>query len=362
MKFSREDEVLLGQIVEVPIEDDSVDEAVGIDEYSISSYGADFDVEGILRRFRRGDIEIPEYQRKNVWTKTQESKFVESLLLGLPVPGIFLYREDDTRKLTVIDGQQRIRTLDKFCIDPSDSRDSLRLSGLETRFKDVIYKELNSEDRRKIDDSIIHATIIRQEKPEGDSSSKYSIFERLNTGGTRLSSQEVRSAIFQGAFCDMLNQLNENDSWRRLFGMPHKRKRDEELILRFFALFYEADKYFRPMARFLNNFMQKHQNISAQNQESMVGLFESTVSTIHNRIGVRAFKPQIAVNAAVMDAIMVGVARRLQNGEIKGSLIAKHDELLNNAEFIDSFSGGTSDTDKVIKRLKLGIDMFKDAK
>ncbi len=346
---------------DVRIEDDSVDDSVGFDEYSITSYGADFDVEGIVRRLGRGDIEIPEFQRRYVWTKPQASKFVESLLLGLPVPGIFLYREDNTRKLTVIDGQQRILTLDYFYGGAFGDGKPFQLRGLETRFNKAVYNDLENEDRRKLDDSIIHATIIRQEKPEDGGSSKYSIFERLNTGGTRLAPQEIRSAIYPGAFCELLTELNNNESWRKLFGNPHRRKRDEELILRFFALFYEAKNYFRPMAKFLNEFMEKNRNLECQRQREMECVFDRTVSTILEKISIRAFKPQTAVNAAVLDAIMVGVATRLQSGEILKSLESRYKSLLGNPEFDSSVSEGTSQGERVRQRIKLAINAFAEA-
>ena len=346
---------------EVEIVDDSVEESVGIDEYSISSYGADFDVEGIIRRFKRCDIEIPVFQRRSVWTKPQASKFVESLLLGLPVPGIFLYREDDTRKLIVIDGQQRIHTLNNFYKEPSKDIKPFRLSGLESRFNGVAYKDLGHDDRRKLDDSIIHATIIRQEKPEDDDSSKYAIFERLNTGGTRLAPQEIRSAIHNGPFCELLTELNKNESWRNLFGNIHKRKRDEELILRFLALFYESDNYHRPMARFLNEFMKRNRNLECQKRLEMKSLFTRTASTILDKIGDEAFKPLTAVNAAVLDAVMVGVAMRLQSGAVHNSIEAQYKELLNSSEFIDSVSVHTSQREKVQQRISLAIKAFAEA-
>ena len=346
---------------DVKIEDDSAEESVEIDEYSISIYGADFDVEGILRRFSRGDIVIPEFQRRYVWTRPQASRFVESLLLGLPVPGIFLYREADSRKMTVLDGQQRIRTLHDFCREISNGERPYKLSGLETRYNGYTYHDLADEDRRKLDDSIIHTTIIRQEKPERDSSSKYAIFERLNTGGTNLASQEIRSAIFPGAFCDLLTELNTIESWRILFGNLNKRKRDEELILRFFALYYRIGSYTRPMARFLNEYMQQNQNLDCTKQNEMQILFSRTVDTIQNKIGEKAFKPQSAVNAAVLDSIMVGVARRLERGDIRHSLTTIHSKLLENTEYLDLVSGSTSDRENVLNRIRLSIEAFADA-
>ena len=345
----------------VDIVDDSGDESLGFDEYFISSYGIDFDVEGIVRRYNRGDIEIPDFQRKYVWTKPQASRFVESLLLGLPVPGIFLYREDDTRKLTVIDGQQRILTLQYFYDGVLGDGKLFFLGGLTSRFEGKYYKDLEPKDRRKLDDSIIHATIIRQEEPEDDGSSKYSIFERLNTGGTRLSPQEIRSAIYNGPFCDLLTRLNRKESWRSLFGNPHRRQRDEELILRFLALFFEADDYSRPMATFLNGFMNKHRFLDCSGQRDMERVFDQTACTILEHIGKKAFKPQTAVNAAMLDAVMVGVAKRLQRDKIHKSLKAQYANLVGNPEFISSISEGTSQGDKVRQRINLAINAFADA-
>ena len=349
-------------VEDVIIVDDSSDEPVGFDEYFISSYGIDFDVDGIVKRYNRGDIEVPDFQRKYVWKLSQASKFVESLLMGLPVPGIFLYREDDSRKLTVIDGQQRILTLKYFYKGVFDTGRLFCLSGLASNYNGKCYKDLGHYDRRKLDDSIIHATIIRQEKPEDDGSSKYAIFERLNTGGTRLASQEIRSAIYPGAFCELLIELNKNTSWRKLFGKIPDRQRDEELILRFLALYYEFEDYRPSMTKYLNEFMKRNQTLKRQGRSEIECVFGRTVDTILEKIGDRAFKPQSGVNAAVLDSTMVGVARRLQGGAIHQPLGSRYENLLGNPDYEDAISGGTSRADKVRQRIKLAIEAFSDAK
>jgi len=83
-------------------------------EYSISSYGADYPVDGLVKRIDAGSIYIPKFQRGYVWNIHRASRFIESLLLGLPVPAIFLSREQESNKMLVIDGQQRLRTLQFF--------------------------------------------------------------------------------------------------------------------------------------------------------------------------------------------------------------------------------------------------------
>ncbi len=348
---------------EVEIVDDSADESVAFDEYFISSYGLDFDVEGIVRRYQRGDIEVPGFQRGYIWTKPQASRFVESLLLGLPVPGIFLYREDDTRKLTVIDGQQRIRTLDYFCKGTFGDGKPFKLRGLspESRFSEAGYDSLVHEDRRKLNDSVIHATIIRQEKPEDDGSSKYFVFERLNTGGTWLLPQEIRSAIYAGNFCELLAELNKNESWRKLFGKPHKRKRDEELILRFFALYYDYAEYGSSMVGFLNEFMKRNQTLSDERKQEFQYVFCSTTKTILEKLGERAFRLQTTLNAALLDSTMVGVAKRLEGGKIRECLTTYNTELLKDPEYLTSVTERTSRKERVNTRIKMAINAFADA-
>jgi len=205
-------------------------------QYAITSYGADYPVDGLVKRMASGGIFIPPFQRGYVWSLTHASKFIESLLLGLPVPGIFLSKEEPTQRLMVIDGQQRLRTLEYFYegIFRPTGRE-FALQGVQPRFDGATYKRLADEDRRRLDDSILHATIVKQEQPSEDDSSIYYIFERLNTGGLLLHPQEIRAAIYHGPFNDLLKDLNADRSWRSIYGAESSRMRDQELILRFLA-------------------------------------------------------------------------------------------------------------------------------
>ena len=182
--------------------------------YGITAYGADYPVDALVSRLNTEDIIVPTYdpdrstvdvegfQRHFVWTKPQSDRFVESLLLGLPVPGVFLVVQDDGR-LLVLDGQQRLRTLQAFYGGFWGER-QYRLEGVQEEFSGKTYKSLDPEDRRRLDNSIIHATIVRQDEPSNDQSSVYMIFERLNTGGTSLQPQEIRVALYRGEFVEFL--------------------------------------------------------------------------------------------------------------------------------------------------------------
>jgi hypothetical protein len=168
-------------------------------QYRITSYGADYPVEVLVRRMDEREIYNPPFQRGYVWDINMASRFVESLLLGLPVPGIFLSKEPESQTHLIIDGQQRLKTLQYFYRGRFPGSDRIfALSGVQTRFRGLTYSDLAPEDRRRLNDSIIHCTIIRQDEPGEDQSSIYHIFERLNSGGKLLAAQEIRSALFHG--------------------------------------------------------------------------------------------------------------------------------------------------------------------
>lgn len=334
-------------------------------KYSITSYGADYPVDGLVKRISAESIFIPSFQRGYVWTLPQASRFVESLLLGLPVPGIFLSKDEPTQKLLVIDGQQRLRTLQWFyegVFIPTKKEFSLQ--GVQSRFEGSTYRRLSDEDRRRLDDSILHATIVKQEEPSEDESSIYYIFERLNTGGTTLRPQEIRTAIYHGPFNDLLGVLNEHEAWRALYGPTDTRMRDRELILRFLALHFRADVYRRPLKGFLNDYMGANRYLRLQNEAVIRNAFVPTVEIIADVIGSRAFKPKRALNAAVSDAVMVGIVRRLQEGVIRNAreLAESYNQLLANEEFVAATERSTTDEESVRRRLALASQVFARAR
>ena len=345
-------------VEDVPIEQaDDADERDDNTEYRITSFGIDYDVDGIVRRLEKRTIELPEFQRSYVWSIRRASKFIESLLLKLPVPGIFLYREHGSHIQMVIDGRQRLETLRRYYEGKFDSRE-FALIGVRKKFLGLKYQDLTDEMRGNLDDTIIHATIIKQDEPNDGGSSQFEIFQRLNTNATPLSAQEIRAASFRGKFCDLLVELNENENWRELFGNVHRRRRDEELILRFFAFYYDFDDYERPIKGFMNDFMDSNSNLEKYSREQLKQLFESTTSNVLEKIGSRAFRPTRAFNAALFDAVMVGVGRRLEKGEIRDKMKSEFHKLLERDEFKTAIGYRTSDVDRVNTRIRMASEAF----
>jgi len=333
--------------------------------YSITAYGADYPVDGLVKRLKDGDIYIPHFQRSYVWKPDQAIRFIESLLLGLPVPGIFLSREEETGKLLVVDGQQRLRTLQFFYDGQFPDGRQFMLAGLKSKFVGLTYETLSDEDRRRLNDSIIHATIVRQDQPSEDESSIYYIFERLNTGGTLLQPQEIRASIYHGEFNDLLGLLNDNLDWRAIYGKKSLRMRDQELILRFLGLYFEADVYEEPMKGFLNAFMARNRHLQKYSAEQCGSLFGATISTARQALGTTAFRRgRGPLNAAVVESVMVGIAKRLERGLIaeEYELSRRYDLLLQNGDYLTAIEAGTARRESVQTRLRLATETIASVK
>lgn len=344
--------------------EDDVEDVI-LFQYSITSYGADYPVESLVKRMRSGDIFIPHFQRGYIWNLVDASRFVETLLLGLPVPGLFLSKEYDSQKMLVIDGQQRLRTLEYFydgVFEPTKREFALR--GVQPQFAGLTYETLPEEDRRRLDDSIIHLTIVKQDEPSDDDSSIYYIFERLNTTGRTLSPQEIRACLFHGEFHNVLGQLNQDEAWRSIFGRVNPRMRDQELILRFFALYFHGDKYKRPMKGFLNKYMKLNRRLQYESEAQLAEAFLPTIQLISEVVGTTAFRPRGPLNAAVFDAVMIGVARRLGQDGIDqyAALDAEYRQLLSDEDFVLTTLEATSDEDNVTRRIALASDAFARVK
>jgi Protein of unknown function DUF262 len=340
--------------------DDEIDDFVDGDrnlavdiKYKITSFGADFLVDGIVSRFANGDIYVPDFQRSFVWTKPQASRFIESILLGLPIPGIFLYKEVETNKLLVVDGLQRLSTLSAFVNGVFPNTDtSFRLERVSEKYDGKLFEELDTEDTRLINNTVIHATIFQQTLPLDDDSSVYLIFERLNTGGTPLQPQEIRAALYHGQFSDFLSELNQIESWRQIFGRTSKRRKDEELILRYLAFLYSKEKYSAPMVKYLNRFMWSNRQLKKTlKRKTALDGFRSTCDFIYEALGKEAFRPVRSLNAAVFDAVSTTVARHKLYSALKPRVfVDRYEKLLRNSEFQNATKKSTADENVVAQR------------
>ncbi len=325
-------------------------------EYHIATYPADFTLELFHQKWNLGELIIPEFQRRYVWKQPQASRLIESFLVGLPVPAVFLYNERATQKHLVIDGQQRLKSVfyyidGYFGDERQERRRVFRLKGLNERspFHELAFDDLQEEDQRRLKNAVLRAFIVNQLSPDDDTSVIH-IFERLNTGGTLLTNQEIRHSVYHGSFSGFLDRFNELSHWRQILGKPDPdaRKRDVELLLRFLAL-REPEGYVKPMKDYLSAFMRVHKDASESFLEKSGNTFERTCRTVVETLGSKPFHVRAGVNAAVLDAVMTAFSQNLDN--IPGDIGNRYLRLLEASEFVNCTLGGTTDVDVVHRRL-----------
>lgn len=356
------------------IEEEEKEEYSNDDLFNINSWGADPSVRELITQYQEGDIEKPELQRKYVWTKKAASRFIESLLLGLPVPSIFLANVETNGKMLIIDGYQRLRTLHDYIIDGIWHGDDtvFRLVDSETinkKWRNKTFKELSDVDQRRLKKYTIHAIIFEQKRPKDDSG-MFQIFERINTSGMTLNNQEIRNCVYQGAMNSLLIALNKNEEWRILFGNKNEDPRmiDLELILRFFAMnstqVYNSDKKTISLKQLLNKEMSSHR-VEDNHVNYCKEEFVKVIDFIFQHFGAEAFfnlqndlqKLRKRLYPTVYDSLMIATSIALSRGYIdeNDNLKQKRLNLLRNESYRQSITQGTMRVENIQNRISMAL-------
>lgn len=262
-----------------------------IDEKNIYTDSKDFTLSNLREMVSEGDIVTnPEYQRDYVYDNKRASKLIESILMGIPIPTIYLCQEED-ETLSVIDGQQRITSFVYYL------ENKFALTGLTelSELNGQRYKELDKPVQKRLKAASLRSIVILKESQE----LKYEIFARLNQGSVSLKPQELRNCIYRGTFNNMLDELSKNTHLLSLFHDENNRKCYQERILRFFAL-RNYTEYKSSMMKTMNSFMAIHQNDSANNIAEFKSLFNGTIDIIQQILGADAF---LAIERATNEPI-----------------------------------------------------------
>lgn len=268
--------------------------------YKIRSWGADPSVRELITMLTEKELIKPSLQRNYVWDKTMASRFIESILMGLPIPSIFLAETHDSKKM-IIDGYQRVTTLYDYVETGKIHGEAkvFKLSNskrLDERWRGKAFKELTDEEQRRIKSTTIHSIIFIQESPEDGNNSLFELFERINTGGKVLNNQEIRNCIYQGSLNDLLVELNDYPNWRILYGdeAPDNRMRDVELVLRFFAISEvfksETEKNQISLKLYLNDYVETRSKIKPEDTNWYREQWKNTIDFIIGKFGENAFK------------------------------------------------------------------------
>lgn len=367
--------------------DESEDDDEGLYDVGASSlnyFGADFDVAGLVRRLGDDDIFVPRFdpdestgsniegfQRQRVWTSPRMEKFIESLLLGWPVPSIFLVLDTDQRYL-VLDGQQRLTALQSFFAGQYPDGRKFELRDVAGHLQGATYETLNKESRRKLNNTFIQATVIEPDDDEAGRNSIYRLFGRLNSGGVSLTPQEIRVALFRGKAVDLIRDLNHDPAWRQLFGAIHPRLKDHELILRALVLRdvlggiagkwddreAQLSAYRPPMAETLNRYLQSNEKMSLSKSKGIEEAFKTATSGLVGAAGSQALRFAGRLNAAHVDTLIaVLMYLHIQDNFPDKKIIRQGIESLREEEEYQLYvTRSTSHRDSVYGRLKLAVE------
>ena len=260
-------------------------------ERKVYSTTFDYPIQTIVDMYKKKEVIIPDFQRDYVWNSKDEekpSRLIESLLLNMPIPN-FYFAEDETLKYSVIDGQQRIKTVYRFF------EDEFKLTGLD--FKKELegkkYSELDEIDRDKIRKRGIRVIVIGN---ESNSEVRFDIFERLNSGSMSLSSQDIRHAIYNGSLNQLLIELSPFVNKNMVFSkaIDKATKSAEEMILRFFAFYDQGENDFGTVDNyiklFLNDFMKNNKDMSKERIDKFKLIFQNSLAKILEYCGEKPFQ------------------------------------------------------------------------
>lgn len=377
-------------------DDDSqaVEDDYPILDYEITASPNDFNINTIVDFIQSGVVKIPGFQRQYVWDIKRASKLIESIIMGLPIPQIFLY-EASRNTFLVIDGQQRLMSIFYFYkmkFPRKEKRIELRqifneygnipddilhnkkyfidfrlnlpsaVPGRKNKLDKLNFATLRDY-RELFNLRTIRNIIIKQTQPDDQDSSIYEIFHRLNTGGVNLRPQEIRTSLYHSPFFVMLEKVNLDPGWRRLLGIkdPDIHMKDEEVILRGFAMLMEGHNYAPSMTKFLNDFSRKCKHLENDEIQYLENLFLSFVENCSELNGKAFYGKTDRFNISIFESVFAAVCGRpCHVGSLVDEPIDKSalKNLKSNEDFIKATQSGTAHKTNVSVRLDTAYQLL----
>lgn len=349
-------------------------------ERKIFTQKAEYSVEYLNKLCKRGRLNLqPDFQRRFVWDAIKASSLIESLLLDVPIPVIYL-AEDIDGVFSVIDGQQRLNSIFSF-IDgkfPDGKFFNLLRLNILRQLNGKCYRNMDAAFQEKLDSATLSTVII---KKESDPDLKFDIFERLNTGAVKLNDQELRNCMFRGNYLNLAKELSADSDFRYIIGLkgPDNRMKDVEYVLRFGAFYHQTYlKYSQSMKVFLNHELQQYQNMSSEQEEDFKAQFKKAVQINHSLFGNRSFRKIMrgdesdpnaiwkvtkVVNSALYDLMMVSFLQYDKN-MIYRNMDAVREAYIwlmsENQSFIDAVEKWTNSPENVRTRFETFNKILRD--
>jgi hypothetical protein len=324
----------------------------------IDFYMTEYSVEYLANKMETGDFIIPEYQRNFTWEPSRQSRFIESLLMGLPIPFLFFW-EQPNGKLEIVDGSQRLRTIQEFLSS------KLRLAELEvlTNLEGFIFSELPESRRRKINNRSIRGIVLNE---HADEQARFDLFERINTGSKIANNAEVRRGALTGKFMKLVTLLSKDKLFEKLAPISESNEKErgrEELVTRFFAYGDGLEMYRDRPSEFLFNYT-KRMNLEFTKDPALAGKYEELFNTTMRFIaqvfpdGFRKAANGKATPRARFEAIAIGSRLAI---EAKPALLKKKIAPVTVWLKSEEFSNITgSDGANAIARLRKRMDYVRD--
>lgn len=362
------------------IEEELIDESeeefepltdIPLDNRRITCEQVDFTIQNLYSLAQDGDLNLqPDFQRNSVWNKVKASRLIESVLINVPIPVIYLAEENDGI-LSVVDGQQRLTSL----IDYLKGLFKLRKMSILQELNGNKFSELEPEYQRRIRNTPLRCIVIKR---ESHPDIKFEIFERINTGSVKLNEQELRNCIYRGTINRLLKELAEDRDWKNIAitNKDKERMKDREMILRFIALYSSYNRYGSSLKQFLNRFMEENKNASLQQINEFRAVFKKSLALTKLVFGDKAFKRfslgdsddpngkwEEVINKAIFDAVMLGFVPYEQNQVVpKADYIRDQfiDMMTTNIEFVDAISSNTGDRRRVRTRIDLWANQMRN--
>lgn len=320
----------------------------------------------LFRMYEKGILNItPDFQRDLVWKPAAQTRFIDSLIKQLPIPSMCFSLDYKTQKWQVIDGLQRMSSIIRFLEDKA-----WRLSNLDDIDKKLSGKKVtdfrdeDSENHvlyQRLENLTLPITVLRcDHSKKNHLEYLFTIFHRLNTGGTKLNNQEIRNCIFSGSLNTLIKKLNENINWssiNKLEDVKDQRFKHVEMILRFFAFSDELGCYKGVLSKFLNEYMSKNRNPTNKFLDQKEKLFTRTVKLINEH----RLQGREKIGTSTLEALLVGVSSnidKLEAEDIK-SIQARYEKLRSHPSLSTEFlSEGVAQKAKVEARIKSSIEIF----
>lgn len=376
------------------------EEEITIKPYEVDCLPNDYNITTLISLIERGYMTIPSFQRNYVWKKEMASKFIESIIIGLPIPQLFLF-EKERNNFLVIDGQQRLVTIYLFKKQrfpkndegrstirrylsfgkqipdselASDNFEDFKLKLPSTAIQKNQLDKLKYETLSTIKDfdfkgefdfnRTIRTITIKQIAPCEDDSSMFEIFSRLNSGGVMLKPQEIRMSIYYSPFYErIVSDLNLNAIWRKFLGKkdPDLHMREIEVIIRAFAMLDMSSQYKAPLRNFLNVFSKKAMDFKEEKIDLLSHLFSDFWSSC-DKLSSEAFRNEKnKFVISLFEVVFVTVCEKIEREGLNDRKISPESfaELKKDDIFISASQGNTASATSVANRLSRARSIIK---